>query len=96
MLISLPDYHSKVVITDGFHHSKPLQVEHHPLQNHYFTIECAVDDAQLIIGLVILFIIYATGLTSGILFLKMFSFLPVIYFLFLYYINRKAFLRISG
>jgi hypothetical protein len=91
VLISLPANPSEIVITDGFHYSKKLEVVH----THYLKIECAIDDSQLIVGIIILFIIYAAGLTSGILFLKVLSFLPVFYFLFLYYINRKEFLRIQ-
>ncbi len=95
MLISLTANPSGIVITDGFHHSKKLEIVHHNLHSPFFKVECAIDDSQLIVGVVILFLIYAAGLTSGILFLKMLSFLPVFYFLFLYYINRKEFLRIQ-
>lgn len=95
MLISLPADYSKIVVTDGFHYTKPLEIVHNNMYTYYCKIECAIDDAQLIVGTVILSLIYAAGLTSGIFFLKLLSFLPVFYFLFLYYINRKEFLRIQ-
>jgi hypothetical protein len=95
MLISIPADHSKIVVTDGFHHSKPLEVVYDQVPTYYYKVECAIDDTQLIVGSIIFSIIYAASLTSGILFLKLLSFLPLLYFLFLYYINRKEFLRIQ-
>jgi len=93
-LISVPGHHAKIVVTDGFHHSQPFEV-HYSTKPLFLKIECPIDDAQLIVGTVIFSLIYAAGLTSGVLFLKSLSFLPVFYFLYLYYINRKEFLRIQ-
>ncbi|MDQ3683730.1 MAG: hypothetical protein M3352_11775 [Bacteroidota bacterium] len=95
MLISIPANYSRIVVTDGFHHSKPLEIVYHHMHIYYFKVECAIDDAQLIVGTIILSLIYTAGLTSGILFVKLLSFLPLLYFLFLYYINKKEFLRIQ-
>ncbi|HVE61474.1 MAG TPA: hypothetical protein VNA26_06630 [Chitinophagaceae bacterium] len=90
----MPDNHVKIVVTDGFHYSQPLEVNNN-MHIDYLKIECAIDDVQLIVGTIIFSLIYAAGLTSGIFFLKLLSFLPLFYFLFLYYINRKKFLQIK-
>jgi hypothetical protein len=84
---------SKLVASDGFHHTEPLQLNYQKKQTFYFNVGCIIDDDQLVAGTVILAVIYAMGFTSDILFMKMLSFVPVLYFLYLYYVNRKAFLR---
>jgi hypothetical protein len=83
----------RLVASDGFHHSAPLQLNYQKKNTFHFQVGCAIEDDQLIAGVVILAIIYAMGFTSDILFMKLLSFAPILYFIYLYYINRKAFLR---
>lgn len=93
-VIEMPTNPTKLVVTDGFHITNPLNVTYSQKYARYFTIACIIEDAQLIFGLVIVVILYAMGFTSGILFLQILSMLPVFYFLFLYYIKRKQFIQI--
>ena len=60
----------------------------------YFTIACAIEDAQLLFGFGITAVLYGMGFTSGIVFLQLLSIVPILYLLFIYYINRKEFIRI--
>lgn len=95
IVVPLSVNNSKIVVTDGFHITKPLEVVYHHINVYYFKVACAIEDDQLIIGLILLALLYTAGLTSDLLVLKLMSFLPLLYFMFLYYINRKAFLLIK-
>jgi hypothetical protein len=85
---------ARMVITDGYHITPPLELVYTVKPVRYFTIACAIEDAQLLVGFIMTMIVYAMGLTSGILFLQLLSTVPVFYFLFIYYIRREAFIRI--
>jgi hypothetical protein len=91
----MPTNPTKLVVTDGFHITDPLNVTYAKNYSRYFTVVCIIEDAQLIIGFILISILYAMGHTSGIVFLRLLSMVPIFYFLFLYYIKRKDFIRIQ-
>jgi hypothetical protein len=95
IVIDMPTNPTKLVVTDGFHITGPLNVTYAKNYTRYFTVVCIVEDAQLIIGLILILVLYPMGHTSGIIFLQVISIIPILYFLFLYYINRKDFIRIQ-
>ncbi|MCW3073660.1 MAG: hypothetical protein JWP69_729 [Flaviaesturariibacter sp.] len=84
---------SKLVASDGFHHSAPLQVNFKKKNTLYFKVGCIVEDDQLIAGAIFVAIVYAMGFTSDVRFIQVLSFAPILYFLYLYYINRREFLK---
>lgn len=92
--ITIPTNPSRVVVTDGFHITKPVNVGFTKDHTHYYKVVCAIEDDQLLVGLVIMILLYAMGTTSGMIFLQILSLAPIVYFLFLYYVNRKEFIRI--
>lgn len=93
--IAIPtNKNSKIVITDGYHFTEPLEVIFHHIHTYYFKVVCAIDDFQLWAGFSLLAITYLVGFFSGIFILKLISFFPILYFLFLYYINRKEFIQL--
>jgi hypothetical protein len=94
IVIDMPTNPSRVVVTDGFHITKPLELTYSPKRTHFFKIVCVIEDEQLIVGLIMIALLYAMGSTSGMILLQLLSMAPVIYFLFLYYINRKEFIQI--
>lgn len=91
----MPTNPTKIVVTDGYHITNPLNVTYSRSHARYFTVVCVIEDAQLIIGFVATLVLYAMGFTSGIVFLQLLSMVPILYFLFLYYIRRKEFIRIQ-
>lgn len=95
IVIDMPTNPTKLVVTDGYHITDPLNVTYSRNYTRYFTIVCVIEDAQLIIGFILTLVLYAMGFTSGILFLQLLSTAPVFYFLFLYYIRRREFIRIQ-
>ncbi|MBD0278177.1 MAG: hypothetical protein M3342_11155 [Bacteroidota bacterium] len=86
--------HPKIVITDGFHHTKPLELVFHHIHTYYFKVVCAIDDYQLVAGSVLLLLLFFIGLVSGSILIQIGSFSPILYFLFLFYINRHEFIQI--
>jgi len=96
VIIPLESNNPKVVVTDGYHFTKPLELVYHHLHTYYFKIVCAIDDTQLLAGCCVLVLFYLMGFVTGIFVLKLLSLFPVLYFLFLYYINRKEFIQIQA
>ena len=93
--ITVSKNNPKLVVTDGFHFTKPVELVYHHLNTYYFKVICVIDDIQLLAGSLLLIVLYLLGFFTGVFILKLTSFAPVIYFLFFYYINRKDFLQIT-
>ena len=84
----------RVVITDGYHYTRPLKLIYKELPVYCFKVVCAISDLQLLIGFLLLAGLYIGGLYSGMLIMKVFSFIPLVYLLMFYYMNRKDFIRL--
>lgn len=95
IVVSLKAARPRVVVTDGYHYTKPLELALQHVQVHYYIVVCTIEDDQLIVGAVLLLLFYTAGLTSGLLLLKILSFVPLLYFLLLYYRNRASFLQLK-
>lgn len=95
VVIALSDDQPEIVITDGFHITKPLELTFKEPSYYNFKVVCAINDLQLLGGFFLLALFYLVGFYTGIFFLKLLSFTPILYFLFLYYINRKEFIKIT-
>jgi hypothetical protein len=93
VLITMNTTPSRIVVTDGFHITQPLELKYNQRAGR-FDIVCAVDNDVLVGGLIFMLMFFAMGATSGVLLLQFFSFLPLGYILFLYYIRRKEFIQI--
>ena len=96
VVISLQENQAKLVATDGFHITKPLELSYYLPHTYYLKVVCAIDNNLLSVGFVLLVIFSTVGLISDIPLLKGLSFFPILYFLFLYYIKRKEFLQIKS
>jgi len=95
VLISLDKNNAKLVATDGFHYTKTLDLAFPFPQTYQLKVECAIDNNLLITGIVLLVIFALVGLVSDLVVLRLLSFVPILYFLFLYYIHRREFLQIK-
>ena len=84
----------RIVITDGYHITTPLKLVYKELPVYCFKVACAISDQQLLIGFLLLAGLYLSGFYTGLLVLKVFSFIPLIYLLTFYYLNRKEFIRL--
>ena len=84
----------RIVITDGYHITAPLRLVYKELPVYCFKVGCAISDQQLLGGFIVLVLLYLSGFYTGMLVLKVFSFIPLIYLLTFYYLNRKDFIRL--
>ena len=94
VVIPILQNNPRIVVTDGFHITKPLKLVYKDLHTYCFKVSCAVSDLQLVIGFGVLAALYLSGIFTGLIVLKVFSFLPLIYLLAFYYLNRKEFIRL--
>lgn len=94
VVISVYENNPKVVITDGYHITRPLKLVYNELPVYCFNVVCSIDDWQLAIVFVLWAGLYLGGFLSGLLILKVLSFLPVLYLVLFYYLNRKEFIRL--
>ncbi len=90
----MPTNPSRLVITDGYHITRPFELSFTPKRINYFQAVCVIEDDQLMVGLVITLLVYFMGATSDSILLQVLSIGPILYFLFLYYIKRKEFIQL--
>jgi len=95
VVIEVPDNNPRIVITDGYHFTKPLKLVYKELNVYCFNVVCAISDRQLLIGFLVLMLFFLTGIITGQLIFKVFSFIPIIYLLFFYYLNREDFIQLK-
>jgi len=96
LIIPLTENNPKIVLTDGYHITKPLELVFHHIHTYYFNVVCVIDNFQLAAGIAATIIIYLFGLLTGFFIIKLASFFPLFYFLFFFYIRRKDFLQIHA
>ena len=79
VIIGCPHNRPRIVVTNGFHHSPCFEVMYNQMQIYYLNVACALDDNLLAAGSLLLILLYLAGLTSGIILLKVLSFLPIFF-----------------
>lgn len=95
VVIQVAENNPRIVITDGYHITRPIKLIYKDMPVSCFKVACAINDLQLGIGFGVLCLLYLGGYFTGILIMKVFSFLPLIYLLMFYYLNRKDFLKLE-
>lgn len=95
IIIPVEKSNFNIVITDGFHITKPLRLNYDQPGYFNFEVTCIIDDLALLGGAFLLIVFYLLGLFTGFFILKLLSFLPVISLLFFYYIKRRNFLKLK-
>ena len=95
VVIEVRDNHPKIVVTDGFHFTKPIELNYKEPSYYHFKVVCSIDDTQLLGNFFVLIVFYLLGFYTGVFAMKLLSFLPLLYLLFAYYIDRKSFLQIK-
>lgn len=94
IVIDMPTNPSRLVVTDGFHITQPVELTYTTRPTVFYNIVCAIENEQLLVGFIIVVLLYAMGATSGMVLLQVLSLGPLFYFLFLYYIKRKEFIQL--
>jgi hypothetical protein len=95
VVIEIQDNHSRIVVTDGFHFTKPIDLIYKQPSYYHFKVVCSIDDMQLLGNLFVLIVFYLLGFFTGVFIVKLLSFLPIVYLLFAYYIDRDSFIQVK-
>jgi hypothetical protein len=95
VVIEIQDNHSRIVVTDGFHFTKPIDLIYKQPSYYHFKVVCSIDDRQLLGNLFVLIVFYLLGFFTGVFIVKLLSFLPIVYLLFAYYIDRDSFIQVK-
>jgi hypothetical protein len=95
VVIEINDTHPRIVVTDGFHFTKPIELTYKEPSYYHFKVVCSIDDLQLLGNIFVLIMFYLLGFFTGSFILKLFSLLPIGYLLFAYYIDRKSFIQLK-
>ncbi|RYZ62744.1 MAG: hypothetical protein EOO14_01375 [Chitinophagaceae bacterium] len=93
ILVTMPANPSRIVVTDGFHITRPMELRYRQQVAH-FAVACAVNNDVLVGGAIFMLMFFAMGATSGMFVLQLFSLLPIATMLFLYYIKRQEFIQV--
>ncbi|HEX2533094.1 MAG TPA: hypothetical protein VHK69_05135 [Chitinophagaceae bacterium] len=96
IVIDLDGHQSRLVVTNGFHCTQELQLPEYPAASGYFLVTCTLSNNLLAACGLLLGVFYLVGLLSDILLVRLLSFLPLLYFLYHFYLNRKCFLVIRA
>ena len=94
VVIPVRENNPRVVITDGYHFTRPLKLLYNELPVYCFSVVCAISDKQLAGVFGLLTGLYLGGFFTGLLVLKVLSFFPVLYLVLFYYLNRKEFIKL--
>ncbi|MFZ9388218.1 MAG: hypothetical protein ACO25B_10080 [Chitinophagaceae bacterium] len=94
VIIPVHENNPRIVITDGFHITRPVKLVFGSSGTCFFKVVSSLGDGHLAIGLGVMAFAYLGGFLTGLLFLKVFSFLPLVYLVMYYYLNRKDFLKL--
>jgi hypothetical protein len=95
VLIEVQDNHPKIVVTDGYHFTKPIELNYTEPSFYHFKVVCPIDDLQLLGGAFVLILLYLLGFLTGLFIIKLLSFTPILVLLAVYYFNRKSFIQIK-
>ncbi|OSZ77673.1 hypothetical protein CAP36_15010 [Chitinophagaceae bacterium IBVUCB2] len=94
VVIPVRENNPKVVITDGYHFTRPMKLLYNELPVYCFNVVCSISDKQLLGVFGLLAGFYLSGFFTGLLVLKVLSFFPIIYLVLFYYLNRKEFIKL--
>jgi hypothetical protein len=94
VVIEVKENYPRIVVTDGFHFTRPVELTYKVPSYYRFKVACTIDDLQLLGGSFFLIFLYLLGFFTGFFILKLLSFVPVICFLAVYYLNRRSFIKI--
>jgi hypothetical protein len=95
VIIEVKDKHPRIVVTDGFHFTRPIDLTYKQPSYYHFKVVCSIDDLQLLGNAFVLIVFYLLGFFTDTFVLKLLSFLPILYLLFAYYIDRNSFIQIK-
>jgi hypothetical protein len=94
VIIEVHDNNTKIVISDGFHFTKSIELNYSQPGFYHFRIVSPVNDLQLLGGAFVMIFFYLMGFLTGLLFIKLISFIPILLLICIYYLNRRSFIQL--
>ena len=95
VVIHLPENPSKIVLTDGYHITPPVDIPYIKKERHYYVVACAIENDALIGTFISMLLLFSMGLSSGAFILIFIGMAPLVYILYLYYLKREEFFRLK-
>ena len=92
-MINASDPVTKIIITNGFHHSRVVTVKNKP-GIHFYEVESGIDNIQLMTGLVMTLLFFIIYIFTGLFFFMLFANTPLLIMLYILYFRRKNFIRV--
>ncbi|MFN8243433.1 MAG: hypothetical protein U0X40_05205 [Ferruginibacter sp.] len=83
----------KLVVTNGFHSSRVLQLRRQPGMR-FFEVEGFIDNVQLLTGIAIMLFFGMIYIFTGLHFFLFFANIPLLVMLYLLYVRRRHFILI--
>ena len=95
VLIEVENSNTKIVISDGFHFTAPIELNYTQPSFYYFKVCSPVTDIQLWGGVFLTAFLFWLGMRTHFLLIQITSFIPVCILLILYYLKRRSFIVVQ-
>lgn len=95
VLIEVENDHTKIVVSDGFHFTAPIDLNYTQPSFYYFKVSGPVNDMQLLGGIFLTVFLFWLGIRTHFLVIQLLSFTPICILLVLYYLKRKSFIVVQ-
>ena len=92
VVIEVENDHTKIVVSDGFHFTSPIDLNYTQPSFYYFKVSSPITDIQLLGGFFLTAFLFWLGMRTDFLFIQLLSFIPICILLILYYLKRKSFI----
>lgn len=86
---------TKLVIGNGFHFSKELEVASIPGNNFFYEINCIIDDIRLFYLIFLSLLFFLIFIITNLMVFMVIANLPVLYLCYVFYFLRKNFVIIN-
>ena len=61
LVVTMPTNPAKIVVTDGFHITTPVQIKYTPQRKHFYTIACIIENDVLVGGAIFMLLLFFYG-----------------------------------
>lgn len=90
--ISVSSNPVKIMVTNGFHYSKPVLLNTYQQDKYALQADCLLDDLRLGYGFFLMFLLFGMYWITSMRIFQIAANLPILYMLYLVYFRKKDFL----
>lgn len=84
-----------VVITNGFHYSRTLELNTEPAAVYIYQVDCQIDNIRMFTGIFISLMLFSIYILIGLAGFMIAANLPILYMLYVFYGGRKDFIILN-